>query len=208
MRGLSIACAVLVSGFAVACGLDAAGTGGGDAGMDATFDASVDGASRDANGNDANSDATNSDATSSDSGGDASVVDAAPDAFDPAACVAGGGFVCGLTCVGSCQTCAGATAACNATRTCSHDCSDCIGSPFPCYDCRGQPRGVCYQVKCDMAGITNCPCVDGDAGSCPGATQICSGGGNPVCLTCGTGGTDHKQCENGLSCKESTGTCM
>lgn len=179
-----------------ACGLDIGGSGtasveaGADgAPIDATADAIV--------GVDATPDSTPADAADADSG------------FDPAACIAGGGFVCGSTCVTSCVGCSAGNVACNATRVCGPDCAACPTFPYACFDCTGAPRGICYPMKCDaVMGLVDCACTGGDAGACPGATQICTGGGNPQCKTCGSGGTDNKQCGNGRTCKESTATCM
>jgi hypothetical protein len=131
----------------------------------------------------------------------------APDAgFDAADCLAMGLFVCGAQCVSTCNGCPSGSAECLATRVCG-DCTACSGASFACYNCGGgPPTGFCSATKC--AGITDCVCANGDAGECPGTTQICTGGGNPACKTCGVGGTDHKQCANGRQCTEMTGLCQ
>ena len=140
----------------------------------------------------------------------APMLDSATDARDAEGgidCQAIGQFFCGTQCVSSCFGCAFGNTQCNSTRVCGTDCTSCAGLPFACYNCGTSPVvGVCQGTKC--MGITDCPCVGGDAAACPGTTQICTGGGNPSCKTCGSGMTDHKDCANGKSCVESTGICQ
>ena len=178
------------------CSLDAEGTAG-------ALDATADAVTAD----------VRIDTTAPDSGADVDVDATPPDAADAADatetsvdCQALGQFFCGTKCVTSCFGCAFGNTQCNSTRVCGPDCSACTGLPFACFNCNGGPTvGVCTGTKC--AGITDCACAGGDAGSCPGSTQICTGGGNPACKTCGVGGTDNKQCANGKQCDEQSATC-
>lgn len=184
-----------------ACSLDMAGTADTvDATPDViTADVHIDTSVPDTGGGDVQLDTAPVD--SGDSGN-------LPDARDAEAgidCMALGQFFCGTQCVATCFGCAFGNTQCNATRVCGTDCASCGTDRFACYNCMGGPVvGVCLPTKC--MGITDCACAGGDAGSCPGTTQVCTGG-TPVCKTCGVGGTDNKRCANGKDCDESAGIC-
>lgn len=191
-----------------ACGLDSEGAAGDatadvfspDVGVDAIHADVIDGSVL-GDGGDGGGDS---------GGGDAPVV---PDASDADAggssCVA---FTCNGQCVTSCNGCAAGNVACLASRECG-TCATCPGAPVQCFACSGgAPAGTCQAsasgASCasDIAGGA-CACPGGDAGSCPGQTQICTGGGNAACRTCGGGGTDKKACAGGKFCTEGTGAC-
>ncbi len=200
---------VLAGGCAVAfatvqisaCSLSADGTAGATDAMAevSTLDVHVDNSVPDS-GSDAQ-DAQNDTAPMLDSGMDARDAEGGVD------CQAIGQFFCGTQCVSSCFGCAFGNTQCNSTRVCGTDCTSCGPDKFACYNCATSPFvGVCIPTKC--AVITDCPCVGGDAGGCPGTTQVCTGGGTPVCKTCGVGGTDNKQCANGKQCAEMMAICQ
>ena len=141
--------------------------------------------------------------------GDTPFVLDASDADAGGSCVA---FTCNGQCVTSCNGCAAGNVACLASRECG-TCANCPGAPLQCFACSGgAPTGTCQAsatgASCasDVAGGA-CACPGGDAATCPGQTQICTGGGNAACRTCGGGGTDKKECAGGKFCTESTGAC-
>jgi hypothetical protein len=183
----------LVQVSACSLGIDGTATG-----LDATSaEASVDAHPSDAFATDGMQDASMPD-TAADAG------DTGPDAMD---CNALGLFFCGTQCVSSCIGCASGSTQCNGNRTCG-DCSTCPDGKNGCFACNGGPAvGVCQMPKCNISDSLSCPCAGGDAAVCPGVTQICSGGGTPLCKTCGQGGTDMKQCANGLECDEMMQSC-
>jgi hypothetical protein len=196
-----------------ACGLDAGGAA--TPLVDASFDAVAADAPHDV-AIDQSSDAEPSDADPSDAGPvdapvDAPVDSAPPVDSGPADC--GSLFTCNGACVSTCVGCEAGLVLCTATRACGSDCTSCVpfGFGVPCYSCAiGSAAGICAATSSNCPNDTAggaCACSGGDAGECPGATQICSGGGTPVCKTCGQGGTDKKQCGTGLFCTGNTGAC-
>jgi hypothetical protein len=112
-----------------------------------------------------------------------------------------GGACCGGRCVS--QTCAGCDAGthfcpfnstvASSNGSCVGDCSNCqIGATVlgtTCFDCSlGAPAAQCVGSASSCPGTLNagaCACASGDAGECPGSTQVCQGsdGGDFTCLT-------------------------
>ena len=179
-----------------ACGLDSGG--GASAPSDATTDIGM------------TPDVGRPDVSSSDSGVDAPLPPA--DAADADAAPTCSAFTCQGQCVSTCQGCAAGTVVCLATRECG-DCTTCPGAPTQCFACSGGvPTGTCQasgkspQCASTLQGGA-CACPSGDAATCPGQSQICSGGGNAACASCGAGGTDNKACANGKTCDEGLGAC-
>jgi hypothetical protein len=195
---IALCCGVAAAFAEVAgCGLNAGGaaTASADASLDQT--APVDAAPIDALVDQA-----------TDAGSD-QAADAPPEAE---ATDCGALLSCNGACVSSCAACDGGIVLCTATRSCASDCTVCapFGLGVTCYSCSGAPSGFCAGNVSACPNDTNagaCPCASSDAGDCPGATQICTGGGSPLCKTCGQGGTDKKQCGDGLFCTASTGAC-
>jgi len=131
-----------------------------------------------------------------------------------------GGACCGDQCVSrTCQGCALGTLLCpyvpgnvGANGACVADCSQCdaggVAQPSVCWAC-GQttPAGSCTNDPntCPAAlDAGACACEGGDAGVCPGATQVCAG---DTCLTCGQASTDTLACKGGKDCTQFSAAC-
>jgi hypothetical protein len=148
----------------------------------------------------------------------------------PTACA---GVICNGKCVASndCTSCVGAPLLCASQRVCLSGCAQCSDGPdsqFPieCFACDSQhanPTGTCepadassyclsgnYFGAAGMNATYHCSC-DGDAGSCPGATQICVPiGATSLCVTCGEpvpNGSEGAACKGGGVCSPSAYAC-
>jgi hypothetical protein len=131
-----------------------------------------------------------------------------------------GGACCGDTCiVRSCAGCGSGHLLCpfspgvpGSNGYCLGDCSQCGDGGAPqasvCWSCgAGSPSGTCTSDPATCAANADsgaCQCPSGDAGECPGSTQVCVG---LACLTCGQQSTDMKLCANGKGCMEPSGKC-
>jgi hypothetical protein len=142
------------------------------------------------------------------------------------------GVICNGKCVAEadCSSCPGSPLLCKAQRTCLSTCAQCAddqNSEFPieCFACDSNhvnPIGTCgsadpsaYCLSGDYfaAGGTkvyHCAC-DGDAGSCPGTSQVCVPIGTAsLCVTCGEpvpNGSAGVACKGGGACSPDTHTC-
>jgi hypothetical protein len=133
-----------------------------------------------------------------------------------------GGACCGTQCVArTCVACdAGGTFCPFETQLvgspgyCVPDCSSCTSSgasaPIPCFSCRvGIAKTSCAPTASACAQTPEagaCACTSGDAGECPGPSQVCQPGGQ-LCLTCGSAGTAGGACANGKACDQGLSTC-
>jgi hypothetical protein len=96
---------------------------------------------------------------------------------------------------------------------CVSDCVSCdaggIAADITCFSCAGAGlAGRCALNSNECLSALDagaCPCGSGDAGECPGATQVCASGSS--CLTCGQAGTDGQPCANGKGCSGQNATC-
>ena len=125
-----------------------------------------------------------------------------------------------------CRGCGGANLWCQATNTCTSDCTKCPANPIQCFACdmnRLNPIGTCepnvgglYCLDTNYAGAYqggqgyHCACTE--ASDCPADTEVCIGinGGTPGCFTCGEAFTDKATCKNGKGgamCNEMKATC-
>ncbi len=169
---------------------------------------------------------------------DALVGDGRPtmDAHASADAHEGGAACAGVICNGQCTTdvdcssCAGSPLLCGSQRTCLSACAQCTDDqnnqfPIECFACDAQhqhplgtcessdPGSYCLNGNYFAAGGTSvyhCSC-DGDAGSCPGASQICvASGATNICLTCGEpvpGSSAGLLCKGGGTCDPDTRAC-
>jgi hypothetical protein len=163
--------------------------------------------------------------------------DAGPDALDSAvdapACTTG--LRCNGTCIAAadCRSCPGAPLLCAPRGECVARCTSCADGadaalPIECFTCdpsHQNPLGTCqatdpgsyclsgnYFGSLDGGAGYHCGCSSGDAGECPGASQVCVVfGSSPVCLTCGEptpSGSSSLACkQGGTTCNPSTYAC-
>lgn len=136
------------------------------------------------------------------------------------------GACCGNRCVAkSCAGCNVGTLFCpfsttvpNSNGQCVSSCGSCsaLGADggVPCFSCAsGPPVGTCAGSidQCPATASSGaCACTSGDAGSCPGAAQVCiatDDGSAPTCISCGTLGTQGLDCAGGQRCNEADSTC-
>jgi hypothetical protein len=136
-----------------------------------------------------------------------------------------GGACCGDTCVPrTCATCAMKPTFCPFTAGassvngyCVPDCSTCSAGAVTCFSCAlGVPVELCATAlaQCPSDPTSGaCSCSSGDAGECPGRTQVCATLGDGgmdaarACLGCGQQGTDGLACVNGRACAQPGATC-
>ncbi len=138
-----------------------------------------------------------------------------------------GGACCGDKCVSSCTGCAEGTSFCpfsttvpNSNGKCITACAACDSPGFAdggvtCFSCAGgTPPIMCEPTLAECAtsaSLGACSCASGDAGSCPGAMQVCSApdaAAPMTCLSCGQEGTDGLSCGNGKTCHQASSTCQ
>jgi hypothetical protein len=166
--------------------------------------------------------------------GDANVPDVGVDAdagADASPCT---GLLCNGACISDpdCLSCAGATLLCAPRGECVANCSACSTAdaalPTECFSCdqtHQNPVGTCqpadpgsfclsgnYFGSYDGGAGYHCGCSSGDAGECPGESQVCVAfGGSPVCVTCGEptpSGSGTLSCKRaGTTCNAGTGQC-
>jgi hypothetical protein len=139
------------------------------------------------------------------------------------------GACCGNHCVSrSCQGCATGSLFCpysttvpNSNGECVASCSSCSalgpGGGVSCFSCAGSsPIGSCVTTVDQCPSDPNggaCRCLSGDAGGCPGSTQVCVtfGAGEDAataaCLNCGLAGTQGLRCKSGQSCDQAMAAC-
>jgi hypothetical protein len=147
------------------------------------------------------------------------------------------GVLCNGACMNAsdCSSCAGATLLCASQHACMSGCAACRDSsnapePIECFACdstHANPLGTCepadassYCLSGDYFGSYkggaagyHCGCPSGDAGQCPGDTQICATiGAVALCVTCGEpvpGNPTGKACkEPGTTCNTATHACQ
>jgi hypothetical protein len=158
------------------------------------------------------------------------VVDAPEDVGAPDAptCTAANcaGACCGDRCVDtSCAGCNVGSLFCPYSTTvfgsngqCVSSCSACLPDGIPlavaCFSCSGASHaGACAASASNCPatlGSGACPCAGGDAGGCPGASQVCAPGAadaSAACLTCGQAGTQGQACHSGSTCNQTSGAC-
>jgi hypothetical protein len=128
--------------------------------------------------------------------------DAMPDVVvDAGADCSATSFTCNGACVDTCEGCAAGPALCPTTRACGN-CNGCTGFDIECFTCGdgGAMQAFCGQTGGQRCGqVPHCACADGDAGSCPGASQTCDNTGQ--CLSCGEPGSMGLACNgNGSIC--------
>jgi hypothetical protein len=143
------------------------------------------------------------------------------------------GVICNGKCTDAtdCSSCTGAPLLCASQGTCLSACAKCADEqsnplPIECYACDSNhqnPVGTCepadsgsYCLSGDYfasggANVYHCGC-DGDAGSCPGASQICVPlGVGSFCVTCGEpvqgDAASGAVCKGGGTCSPDTHSC-
>ena len=201
------------------CGTSA---GGGAPNVDGSVVDAAD-AAAESSENDANDAAPRADAA--DSGSDAADGSGASSACNPANC---GGACCGDQCVPrTCSSCPGAPVFCpfyttiqNSNGRCISDCAACVAdvpAAITCFVCGGgapTKRCAASPNQCPVGlSAGACPCAPGDAGLCPGPTQVCLAvEAGAECLNCGQSdgdaGTGSLTCANGKSCQQTSAVCQ